>query len=263
MSEATKLKHSVITINPYESLITADADPVQGLYLHRTTGTNYDDFDLLVSKYHQDLGMKVSNPLEGLNLCRSKDSQALFFKKNNIPAIKTLMYRGKLTDKIKSELSVLSRDQRYILKMNRGNQGIGVNYIESKKSLHSFLETFNAMNDQKFIIQPYISHKVEWRLFIIKNVIQACIQKNLAEDDFRGNSKRSTGKLLKKVPNELKVVALDAFSKSGLDYAGIDILLSEKGEMLVLEINPIPGFEQAEELSGQNIARELIVNLVH
>lgn len=263
MSEATKLNHSVITINPYEQLIACDVRPKQGLYFHRTTGTNYDDFDLLVTKHHQDLGMKITNPLEALVLFRAKDSQALFFQKYGIPAIKTLMYRGKLTDEIKAQLHTLSNVEKYILKMSRGNQGIGVNYIESKKSLHSFLETFNAMNDQRFVIQPFLPHKIEWRLFIINNDIVACIQKNLHKDDFRGNSKRSTGKLLKKIPIELKELALLAFAKSNLDYAGIDILMTEEGKLVVLEINPIPGFEQAEELSGINIARELISKLIN
>ena len=36
------------------------------------------------------------------------------------------------------------------------------------------------------------------------------------------------------------------------------ILLTEKNEMLILELNPIPGFEQVEKLSGKNIARELV-----
>lgn len=145
--------------------------------------------------------------------------------------------------------------------MNRGNQGIGVNFLEGQKSLQSVLETFHAMKDQRFIIQPYIEHKKEWRLFIIKGEILAVIEKTLHASDFRGNSKRSTGKIIKKIPKDLSLMALSAFTFSGLDYAGVDVLLSDKGEMKILEVNPIPGFEQAEELSGINIARELLVRL--
>lgn len=258
MEEAGKLKHSPIYMNPYQFHITQQKTKLEGHYFHRTTGTNYDDFDLLVSKHHEVHGMKVTNPIERLKIFRTKDSQTLFFNEHKLPAIKTIMYRGDMNETLENEIAKLSRDGKYILKMSRGNQGIGVNFLESQKSLQSVLETFNAMKDQKFLIQPYIAHKKEWRLFIIRGEIVACIEKTLSKEDFRGNAKRSSGKILKRVPAELQVIAINAFNFSGLDYAGVDMLLTEKGEMLILEINPIPGFEQAEQLSGKNIARELI-----
>ena len=261
MSEASKLKHSVSYLNPYQFLIPAKSRANVGHYFHRTTGTNYDDFDLIVTKHHEISGLSVTNPLERLKIFRSKDTQSLFFNEHNIPAIKTLLYRGQLTTAIEEELHALSPDQKYILKMNRGNQGIGVNILESHKSLVSVLETFHAMRDQRFLIQPYIPHKKEWRALFVRGEIIACIEKNISKEDFRGNAKRSNGKLLKKIPRELEKVAHHAYMHSGLDYAGIDLLETNKGQILVLEVNAIPGFEQAEELSGHNIARELLAYL--
>ena len=147
--------------------------------------------------------------------------------------------------------------------MVRGNQGIGVNYIEGLKSLKSLLETFYAIKDQRFIIQPFIEHFKEWRLFIIKGEVIATVEKAITtQDDFRGNSKRSSGKLIKKLPPALEELALESFNNSHLDYAGIDILESSKGEYLILEINAIPGFKQVEELSKINIAKELISTIL-
>lgn len=263
LEEATKLKHSTFYINPYQSSLPTKEKVTEGLYFHRTTGTNYDDFDLVVTKHHKNMGMKVTNPLEVIPTFRAKDLQWLFFNEYKLPAIPTHLYRGEMTEKIESDLAKLGgREQKFILKMSRGNQGIGVNFLESKKSLQSVLETFHAMKDQRFIIQPFIAHKKEWRIFILKGAILACIEKTLARDDFRGNAKRSeSGKMLKKIPAELELVALKAFEASGLDYAGIDLLLSDQGKIMLLEINPVPGFEQAEKLSGLNIARELMVQL--
>lgn len=263
IEESTKLKHSTFYINPYQIHLPLKQKSMEGLYFHRTTGTNYDDFDLVVTKHHENLGMKVTNPLSVLKTFRSKDLQSLFFSECKLPAIPTLLYRGEMTETLENEIEKLGgKEQKYILKMNRGNQGIGVNFLESKKSLQSVLETFHAMKDQRFIIQPFISHKKEWRIFIVKGSILACIEKTIAKDDFRGNAKRSSsGKILKKIPRELETIALNAFKASSLDYAGIDLLLSEKGEILLLEVNPIPGFEQAEKLSDKNIARELLIQL--
>lgn len=266
IEEGRKLKRYVLYLNPYQFQISPNAplkkSGTQGLYFHRTTGTNYDDFDLVVTKHHEISGMKITNPYSSLATFRSKDLQSLFFKEHALPGIPTLLYRGEMNEGLKESLSALSKKEgKFILKMNRGNQGIGVNILESQKSLQSVLETFHAMKDQRFLIQPYLPHKKEWRLFIIKGEIIAAIEKTLHKEDFRGNSKRSTGKLLKKIPKDLEKIALLAFKHSGLDYAGLDLLLTEKGEILILEINPIPGFEQAEELSGKNIARELLTLL--
>ncbi len=261
MFEAKVLKHSVTYLNPYQFHIPIAPKLATGHYFHRTTGTNYDDFDTIVTKHHELCGFTVTNPLERLKIFRSKDTQALFFHEHAIPGIQTLMYRGQLNDTIEEQISALSLDQKYILKMSRGNQGIGVNILESYKSLRSVLETFQAMRDQRFLIQPYLPHKKEWRVLFARNDILTCIEKNISKDDFRGNAKRSNGKLLKRLPNELKNIATHAFLSSGLDYAGIDLLETTQGEIKVLEVNAVPGFEQAEELSAQNIARELLIYL--
>lgn len=259
LQEAKKLKYSTGHINPYRFHIPQTAPLLKGLYFNRTSGTSYDDFDLAVARYHQIAGMKLSTPLENISTFRSKDMQSLFFREHSLPAINTLTYRGTLTNALQVELENLSKDEKYILKMSRGNQGIGVNLLESKKSLLSVLETFHALKDQKFLIQPFISHQKEWRVFIIKGEIIACIEKKIAASDFRGNSKRSSAKALKKIPAQLEALALNAFSKSQLLYAGIDILECPKEGLKILEINCVPGFEQAEALSEVNIARELLV----
>jgi len=142
--------------------------------------------------------------------------------------------------------------------MNRGNQGIGVNLVYGVHSLKSLLETFHAMKDQKFIIQPFIEHKKEWRVFVIKNQIISIIERTIGKDDFRGNSKRSKGKCIKKISSEIEAEILRAVELSGLDYCGVDII-SDSNNYYFLEINAVPGFEQVEELSGINIAKELLI----
>jgi RimK family alpha-L-glutamate ligase len=259
--EAKKLKCKSLWLSPYDCLINLqNSGALNGLYFHRTTGVRYDDFDLVTALFYQDAGMKVSNSLESLKTFRNKDEQALFFKRHELNSIPTLFYRGHTRPTIFDELKALSKNGKYILKMSRGNQGVGVNLVESFQSLKCLLETFEAMKDQRFIIQPFIEHKKQWRIFIIKNEIHAVIERTLTKDDFRGNSKRATGKLLKKIPADLRDLAVNASISSGLDYCGIDIL-EDKNTLRLLEVNAVPGFLEAEELSGINIARELITKL--
>jgi ribosomal protein S6--L-glutamate ligase len=264
LSEAKKLKYLATWINPYQYLL----DPLQGpkknksnhLYFHRTTGIRYDDFDLLVSEHHNQAGFKITNPLQALELFRDKDRQSLFFNRHDLFSIKTISYRGDLNQKNWDLISALDAKEKFIIKMSRGNQGVGVNLVNGLHSLKSFLETFHAMKDQKFIIQPFIEHKKEWRVFVIKNEIMGIIERTLHHEDFRGNSKRSKGKNVKRIAREMEDEILRGVHLSGLDYCGIDIIADGKN-FYFLEFNPIPGFEQLEELSGLNIARELLTKI--
>ncbi len=265
LSESNKLKYTTVWLNPYQHLISINKKSKNkanesGLYFHRTSGTRYDDFDLLVARHHEDNHYKVTNPITSLETFRKKDEQALFFKRHGIPSIDTLIYRGELNEKYWNALQTLSSNGKYILKMIRGNQGIGVNLIEGQQSLKSLLETFHAMKDQKFLIQPYLEHKKEWRAFVIKDEIMGVIERTISKEDFRGNSKRSTGKFIKRIPKELEKEIQKAVNHSGLDYCGIDIIETKSG-FAFLEMNPVPGFLQMEELSKINIARELITRL--
>ena len=263
--EAKKLKYQYSWLNPYQYLISKERVLLtkqvhDNLFFHRTTGVRYDEFDLLVSKYHQNMGYKITNNLSSLESFRNKDRQALFFNEHNLSNIETIIYRGELNEKYWENISKLSTNQKYIIKMVRGNQGIGVNLINGNQSLRSVLETFHALKDQKFIIQPFIEHKKEWRVFVLKNEILAIVERKIKKEDFRGNSKFSTGKMVKKIPLEVQTELLIGVRLSGLDYCGVDIIEDGK-KFYFLEFNPVPGFEQIEKLSNANVAFELLTKL--
>jgi len=252
-------------LSPYKmslSSIATNSDMASknGLYFHRTTGIRYDDFDLIVSQQYQDWGLAITNPIEALKNFRDKNQQSLFFKRQNFYSPPSISYRGELTDTLWEEIKALSTSEKYILKMIRGNQGIGVNLIEGHQSLKSLLETFHAMKDQKFLLQPFIEHNKEWRVFVIKNKIVGAIERILSPDDFRGNSKRSSGRWIKSIPADMEADILRATILSGLDYCGVD-LFQNADRYMFLEINPVAGFEQLESLSSLNIARELIIQI--
>jgi RimK family alpha-L-glutamate ligase len=269
--EGEKLKLKTIYLNPYDSSLlinfhnkkpNINKSSLDTLYLHRTTGVNFDDFDLVISSHYEAMGMKVSNPINATRLMRNKDEQALFMKTQNIPSIPSFVFRGKPTSQIIEEISRNLNTSKFVLKMSRGNKGVGVNFINGIQSIQSLLETFHAMKDQKMLIQPLIEHQREWRVFVIKNEIMAVVEKKINASDFRGNAERAKPKLIKKIPRELSELAIDAFSKSGLDYAGIDIIEPSNGDQnLVCEINSIAGFEQIESLSKINIAKEIIIRI--
>lgn len=262
LEESKKLNYSQISyLNPLDFSIPQTFEELEGIFLHRSTGVNFDDFDLLIAQHFEHSGLRISNPLSAIFNFRNKDTQALFLRSQNIPTINSLVFRGPLSEDLKAKLAALAKNQQYVLKTNRGNQGIGVSFINGLTSLYSVLETLKAMRDQKFLIQPFIEHQKEYRLLIIKNEIHAVIEKTIEEGDFRGNSKRTKATLITQLDPELKDLAHKCFEISGLDYAGLDILRDTSGQYHLVEINSVCGFEQVETLSGLNIAREIILSL--
>jgi ribosomal protein S6--L-glutamate ligase len=259
--EGKKLKYSTTWFNPYESSLAGLKNyHKSSLYFLRTSGVRYDDFDLLTAQNFSLNNYNIKNSIESCSLFRNKDWQYLYFREHKINCIPSFMYRGTLQLHDWETIQKLSPNGDYVLKMNRGNQGVGVNLIHGHQSLISFLETFHAIKDQRFLIQPLIPHKKELRLFIIKNEIHAIVERTISENDFRGNAKRSNAKLLTKIPKVIQDEVLKATKLSKLDYCGVDVIIT-KDEFLILEINPVPGFEQVESLSKKNIARELILQL--
>lgn len=263
--EAKKLKFKTIQQNPYAQFINTSKVYSKNCYLNtsylfRTSGIRNDDFDLTVAQFYQNYGAKIVNPIDALKNFRTKDHQIMFLNQNKIPTIPSLFYRGKITDELTAELKKINSKEEYIIKMNRGNGGIGVQIIRGLDSLISTLETFEALRDQKLLIQPYYPHSKEYRLLFGGDKLLACIEKKIHTNDFRGNSKRSTGVYKQQAPTNILEIGYDAFKKSNLIYAGVDIFEDDKG-IKILEINAVPGYEQVENLSGKNIAREILLLL--
>ncbi len=233
------------------------------LCLHRSTGIRFDDFDLCLARQLQTEGASIINPLETITMLRDKLSQHLFFFNHQIPAIETYALRGRIdSDEISSiadQFSKKSKTEKYIVKTERGNKGIGVNLLESKRSLLGLLETFWGMQDQRFIIQPYLPGD-EYRVLIINGDVSGIILKETKNDQYRKNANRASGeyRLPHQVPSAVLDVALDCFKKTGAVVAGIDLIENEFG-IFVLECNLVPGFELMENLSKKNHAQEIIL----
>lgn len=259
-------ENKIFSINKYENTTI----------FHRTTGINFDDFDLLLTDYLKaKLNAKVVNSVEHIQLLRDKSKQNLFFNTNNIPYIPTFLFRGNtiynndIHKFIKHTKSTTNKND-FILKTIRGNQGLGVNIIHGEDSLLSILETLSVMQDQRFIIQPFYKKRREFRVFIIQNEIMGIIEKTFSNTSvaFRGNSRHDGIKTNFYKNSECSkfgrnfLNTIEKFKSAiNLSYTGIDIMEYD-GQFLVMESNLIPGFKQFEALSKINIAKELLHSFI-
>ena len=280
IQEAKKLQLEVTTLNPFQGTISFNSSEArrhkaltyleeETVGLHRSSGVTFDDFDLLFSENLVREGARIENHPRVLRNFRDKEKQALFFFEKKIPQIPTLLIRGtphlSILNKVDEIFKPYLNDDIFILKTNRGNRGLGVNIVRGKDSLFSFLETFWAMKDQRFVLQPYINGAEEFRVFLLKGECLGGILKQQPKPfDFRKNSDRSFSSpqyfSAKNLPQEILELSYKTFESSGAFYLGLDFLMTSEGP-LIIEMNCSPGFEQFEKFSGINIAKEIILKL--
>ncbi len=261
LQEASNLGHTTSQLAPNNTLFDFDDknDHSNTLFFHRSTGMLYDDFDLLISEQYEKAGARVVNDTSVMRTLRDKALQSQFFRKYNIPMIPTLSMRGRPTQEHIEKIKLLGNSNSFIVKTVRGNQGIGVNLINGEQSLKSLLETFWALGDQRFIIQPYLETEREYRILFCAGKILGIVEKTGGQGDFRKNSRLVPANVITEtqLSNEVMELAHKAYQSSNAFIAGVDIISTPNGHFL-LELNLVPGFKQMEELTNINIAYEFI-----
>jgi glutathione synthase/RimK-type ligase-like ATP-grasp enzyme len=206
--------------------------------LIRSTGQNYDDSDLYLA---QTFNTPLIQNIEEQLIFRDKLRQYLWFEKNNFSTPPT-----EYNYDISSEFST----GPFIVKSRRGMRGLGVTYIENRKSLLSLLKTLHSINDQQFLVQQFIP-ATEYRYFIAKGKIQYVLKKEREEQITANANQDVSTELVNNFPQQ-SINRIISLLKS--HYYAIDLLFHQ-GQELLLEINLAPGFKQLEQLTGDNIAK--------
>ncbi|TNH06560.1 RimK family alpha-L-glutamate ligase [Testudinibacter sp. TR-2022] len=148
-----------------------------------------------------------------------------------------------------------------ILKTLSGSQGIGVMLAEKRQSAVSILETLKQANIAS-LLQDFIgeANGSDIRCFVVGDKIIASMQRSGQNGEFRANAHRGGQAQLIPLSAEEKAIALKAAQILGLEVAGVDIIRSNQGP-LILEVNASPGLELIEKTSKIDIALQMIIYL--
>ena len=145
-----------------------------------------------------------------------------------------------------------------IIKLLEGTQGLGVVLAETKKAAQSVVEAFHGLK-ARIIVQEYIKEAkgADIRAFVVNGKVVGAMKREGAEGEFRSNLHRGGVATVIKLSRAEKQAALNAAKALGLDVAGVDLLQSDRGP-LILEVNSSPGLEGIEGATGINVAAEII-----
>jgi ribosomal protein S6--L-glutamate ligase len=148
-----------------------------------------------------------------------------------------------------------------VVKLLEGTQGKGVVLAETQKAAESLIDAFRNL-DANFLVQEFIKEAggSDIRCLVVGSKVVAAMKRQAKEGEFRSNLHRGgTASLIRLTPEE-RSTAVRAAKKMGLNVAGVDLLRSNHGPV-VLEVNSSPGLQGIETATGKDVAG-LIVQFI-
>ena len=145
-----------------------------------------------------------------------------------------------------------------VVKLLEGTQGMGVVLAETPKAAESVIDAFAGLKIN-ILVQEFIKEAdcSDIRCFVIGDKVVASMKRQAKEGEFRSNIHRGGSSSVVKVTPEERATAVKAAKVMGLNVAGVDILRSNKGP-LVLEVNSSPGLKGIEKATGIDVAERII-----
>lgn len=203
--------------------------------------------------------MKVFVAVESQAIVRSRDKlrSLQIMAREHLGVPKTVFARHPKNEDVEILLKQIG-SLPVIIKLLEGTQGLGVVLTETRKAAKSVIEAFSGLKTS-ILVQEFIKEAgaSDIRVFIVDGKVVGSMKRTGAEGDFRSNIHRGgTAEIIKLTKKEEKV-ALKAADSMGLSIAGVDLLQSSRGP-LILEVNSSPGLQGIEKATGVDIAGKIV-----
>lgn len=145
-----------------------------------------------------------------------------------------------------------------VVKFLEGTQGIGVVLVETSKAARSVIEAFFGLK-VNILVQEYIKEAAgaDIRCFVVGNNVVAAMKRQAKSEEFRSNLHRGGKATSEEITEEERHMAIRAAHIMGLNIAGIDIVRSNRGP-LIMEVNASPGLEGIEKTTKIDVASSII-----
>lgn len=232
-------------------------------------GDEVKDVDAIIPRIGASVtfyGAAVVRQFEMMNIPTVVESQALVRSRDKLRSLQILarsnvgMPKTVFTNYSKEVTKIIDSvgGAPLIVKLLEGTQGYGVVLAPTKKAAESMIEAFHSMK-ARVIVQEFISEAkgADIRAFIIGNRVVGAMKRQGKEGEFRSNIHQGGSGEIIKLSKKEREVALTAAKAMNLTIAGVDLLQSDRGP-LVLEVNSSPGLQGIEKATKKDIAIEIV-----
>jgi ribosomal protein S6--L-glutamate ligase len=146
-----------------------------------------------------------------------------------------------------------------VIKLLQGTQGTGVILAETMNTASSVVEALQGAAQQNVLLQRFVKESKgrDVRAFVVGNRVVAAMRRTAQGDEFRSNVHKGGSVAAVALDKDFESVALHAAQIMGLRVAGVDMLESADGPV-VMEVNSSPGLEGIERATGVDVAGAII-----
>jgi ribosomal protein S6--L-glutamate ligase len=257
--------HDIMVVDHQKCVLVIEQSRPQIIY----KGHPLEGIDAIIPRIGASVtfyGAAVVRQFEQMKVFSTVESQALVRSRDKLRSLQLLSKAGLGMPKTAFAASARDIDDvikqvggaPVVIKLLEGTQGIGVILAETHNSAKSVIEAFLDV-EVNILVQEFIAEAkgADVRAFIVDGQIVGAMRRQGAEGDFRSNLHRGGKAQLIQLSAEEKATAMKAVKKLGLAIAGVDMLQSKRGP-LVMEVNSSPGLEGIEGATGVDIAGKII-----
>lgn len=266
MEAAEERGHSVSFYDVRQCYMKLDAENPE---VHYRGGLILNKLDAIIPRIRPDLtfyGCALVRQFESIGSYSLNTAEAIGNSRDKLYSLQSLLRHGLqiptsgfADSPIETgELIDIVNGAPLIVKLLEGPQGRGVVLAETRKAGESLINAFKSLQ-ANLLVQEFIKEAEgkDLRLFVVDGKVVASMQRQAVACDFRANLHRNVNVSTVKITTEEKRLAIKAARVLGLKVAGVDIIRSKKGPLL-LEVNSSPRIDDIEEVTGKDIAGAMI-----
>jgi ribosomal protein S6--L-glutamate ligase len=261
--------HEMVFLNVEQAYMKFDAKEPQIRY---RGGNIVDDFDAIIPRIKPSvtfyacallrqfdaMGTYCLNSADAITQSRDKLLATQLFAKNDIHIPITGFANSPLDTK---DLIRMVNGAPLIIKLLESTQGKGVVLAETTKAAESVINAFKSVKTN-ILVQEFIkeANGQDIRCFVVNGKVVASMQRQAEKGEFRANIHQGGTASKIKITVEERKLAIKAAKILDLPVAGVDIIRSNKGPLL-LEVNSSPGLEGIEGATGLDIANIMMESI--
>jgi ribosomal protein S6--L-glutamate ligase len=251
-----RIGHKVITSGPLGLMRTGHVPEVDAMIPR--IGTSITFYGLAVVRQFESLGVLTTAVSSAIACSRDKLHSLQCMGREGLPIPRTAV--------IAQPRALFSAVHAVggvpvVIKLIRGTQGKGIVLARNLATAAAVLEKVHKAKRQA-LIQEYVAeaHGRDTRIIVVGDRCIAAMERMAIDGDFRANLHRGGTAVPITPDKETSELAIRAAKAHGLAVAGVDLIHSERGPML-LEVNSSPGLEGIEGVTGVDISLEIVTYL--
>ncbi|MFD0863550.1 30S ribosomal protein S6--L-glutamate ligase [Sungkyunkwania multivorans] len=258
--------HDMVFLNVEHAYMKLDASQPEIRY---RGGNIIDEFDAVIPRIKpsvtfygcalirqfDSMGIYCLNGAEAITQSRDKLFASQLFAKHDIHIPITGFAKSPLDTK---DLIKMVNGAPLIIKLLESTQGKGVVLAETNKAAESVINAFKSVQTN-ILVQEFIkeANGQDIRCFVVNGKVVASMARQATKGEFRANIHQGGTASIIRITQEERKLAIKAARILNLPVAGVDIIRSKKGPLL-LEVNSSPGLEGIENATGKDIANIMI-----